>query len=86
VENDARIRWAEIYEEIVPQEQRVRDDELLMSGSVTPDQFGAIVRRYGLDVVVVPLGSAGSEAFQGLSERRVRWDGDEYVMYGVHPC
>jgi hypothetical protein len=85
-ENDARIRWAEIYDHIVPQEQRVRDDELLMSGTATPEQFATIVERYGLDVVVVPAGSAGAEAFQGLSGRRVRLAGEEYVMFGVHPC
>jgi hypothetical protein len=86
VENDARIRWAEIYDDIVPQEQRVRDNKLLMRGTATPEQFAAIVRRYGLDVVVVPLKSAESEAFRGLSGRRVAFDREEYVMFGVHPC
>jgi hypothetical protein len=85
-ENDARIRWAEIYDEIVPQEQRARDDELLLSGSATPEQFAAIVDRYGLDVVIVPLESAGSDAFRGLSGRRVRLEGEEYVLFGVRPC
>jgi Dolichyl-phosphate-mannose-protein mannosyltransferase len=85
-ENDARIRWAEIYDDIVPQEQRVRDDELLMSGTATPEQFATMVERYGLDVVVVPSESASAEAFQGLSGRRVRLAGEEYVMFGVHPC
>lgn len=85
-ENDARIRWAEIYEEIAPQEQRALDDALLMSGSATPEQFAEIVGRYGLDVIVVPEESAGSEAFSGLSGRRVQLDGAEYVMFGVDPC
>jgi hypothetical protein len=86
VENDARIRWAEIYERIVPQDQRARDQELLMSGSATPEQFAEIVDRYGLDVVVVPVESAGAEAFRGLSGRGVSLDGEEYVLFGVQPC
>ena len=85
-ENDARIRWAEIYEHIAPQEQRVADDALLMTGSATPEELAGIVRRHGLDVIVVPLESAGSEAFRGLSGRPVRLDGEEHVMFGVRPC
>ena len=57
-----------------------------MSGSASPEEFEQIVERYGLDVVVVPLESAGSEIFQGLPSRPVQLEGEEYVMFGVNPC
>ena len=85
VENDARIRWADIYEHIVPHE-RFRDDDLLMGGSATPEEFDQIVQRYGLDIIVVPLESAGSETFDGLPSRPVQLEGEEYVTFGVNPC
>jgi hypothetical protein len=86
VENDARIRWTDIYQHIVPQHERLRDDDLLMGGSASPEEFDQIVQRYGLDIIVVPLESAGSEIFDGLPSRPVQLEGEEYVMFGVNPC
>jgi hypothetical protein len=85
-ENAARIRWAEIYDQIVPEAQRIRDNELLRTGSITPEQFRAIERRYGLDVVIVPVKSASAEAFRDLPARRVRLRSEQYVLYGVDQC
>jgi hypothetical protein len=85
-ENAARIRWAEIYDRIVPQAQRVQDNELLLSGSATPEQFRTIVRRYALDAVIVPEQSAQAEAFRGLPGRRVTSTGQQYVLYSVDRC
>jgi hypothetical protein len=85
-ENAARIRWAEIYERIVPQARREGQQRLLMRGSASPEQFRRIMRTYGLDVLIVPSKSAQAEAFRGFAGRRVRSDGRQYVLYGLHPC
>ncbi|HEU4450783.1 MAG TPA: hypothetical protein VFR63_12480 [Gaiellaceae bacterium] len=85
-ENAARIRWAEIYEHIVPEEQRLRDEELLMSGSLSAAELGEIADRYDLDVVVVPRGKARADGFAGLRGRRIRDQRRQYVLYGLDRC
>lgn len=86
-ENAARIRWAEIYDRIPSQRERARDSRLLLSGAATPEQLRTMVRRYDLDVVVVPLESAGGEAFRALMPGRRVENGDKpYVLYGVGSC
>jgi hypothetical protein len=44
------------------------------------------VRRYGLDVVVVPEQIVQAEAFGGVPGRRVLWKGREHVLYSLNPC
>jgi hypothetical protein len=85
-ENAARIRWADIYDHIVPEAERVRDQELLMSGTATPEQFRAIVERYGLDFIVVPERAASAEAFAGLSGRPVRLGALRRILFGLDEC
>ena len=85
-ENAARIRWADIYEEIIPEAQRALDQELLMSGTATPEQFLAIVERYGLDFVIVPGRVASAEAFRGLSGRPLRAGATRQVLFGLDDC
>ena len=85
-ENAARIRWADIYDHIVPEEQRVQEQELLMSGTATPEQFREIVARYGLDLVVVPERVASATGFAGLSGRVLRSGSNRYVLYGLSSC
>ena len=85
-ENAARIRWADIYDHIVPEEQRVRDEELLMSGTATPEQFREIVARYGLDFVLVRERVASAPGFEGLSGRPVRSGSSRYVLFGLGSC
>jgi hypothetical protein len=85
-ENAARIRWADIYDHIVPEEERVRDRELLTSGTATPEQFREIVARYGLDFVLVRERVASAPGFEGLSGRPVRSGSSRYVLFGLGSC
>jgi hypothetical protein len=85
-ENAARIRWADIYDHIVPEAQRLRDTEVVLGGRITPAELQAIVERYGLDVLVVPAGVANAGAFRSLSGRPVRFEGEPYVLFGLNPC
>jgi hypothetical protein len=85
-ENAARIRWDEIYDHIVPEAQRARDNKLLLSGSATPGEFRTLVQRYELDAVIVPAKRANAEAFRDLPSRRVRSQRGEEVLFSVDPC
>jgi len=86
VENSARIRWAEIYDHIVPEAQRVRDNRLLLSGTATAEEFRTLVQRYDLDAIVVPARRADAETFRGLPSRRVRSQRGREVLISVNPC
>jgi hypothetical protein len=59
---------------------------VLMSGTATPEQFGAIVERYGLDFVVVPERVAAAETFQGLSGLPLRSGATRQVLFGLDDC
>ena len=52
--NKARIRWRDIYQRIIPERQRIRDDRDLVRGNVTHSEWERIVHKYGVDVVVTP--------------------------------
>ncbi len=51
--NPARIRWTDIYEDIVPTDQRESDNEALVAGDIDPE----VVDRYGLDIVAPESGT-----------------------------
>ena len=84
--NAARIRWADIYEHIVPESQRVRDDELLASGRISAEEFRLIAARYGLDAVLIPAEAADAEAFRGLDGTPVRSKLGDAVLFGLDSC
>ena len=50
--NRARIRWAGIYEHIIPEPQRISDNKLLMTGDPSTPEWAAAAARYGVDLVV----------------------------------
>ena len=85
-ENSARIRWAEIYEHIVPEEERVRDEASLEHRSSTPTDVRGITHRYDLDVVVLPAWAADREAFRGVPRRWANDGERRYVVYGLGRC
>jgi hypothetical protein len=85
-ENAARVRWADIYDRVAPEEQRLRDQELIMGGTATPTQLQDIIERYGLDAIVVPAEIADAGTFLGLPATPVRSGGKDAVMYAVSGC
>jgi hypothetical protein len=50
--NKPRIRWADIYQRIVPQRRRQHDNIALVTGEVSRRRWKRIAARYGVDVVV----------------------------------
>ena len=64
--NQARIRWRDIYDHIVPEGRRMRDNVLLTEGRAGPSAWRATARRYGVDVVVAAVADARARGFRGL--------------------
>lgn len=50
--NRARIRWADIYDHITPEVQRIADNKTLVRGDPTAPEWIAAAERYGVDLVV----------------------------------
>jgi hypothetical protein len=79
VANRARIRWQDIYERIVPEEERLRDNRLLVRGRGPSGLWRETTRRYGVDVVVVPAAAAGRAVFAPYRRDEAR-DADLVVV------
>ncbi|HEX2235155.1 MAG TPA: hypothetical protein VHK89_02665 [Actinomycetota bacterium] len=65
--NRARIRWQDIYERIVPEQERLRDNRLLVRGTASPALWRTTARRYGVDIVVVPEADAARPVFASVA-------------------
>ena len=50
--NRARIRWADIYGHITPEDQRIADNRILTRGDPSAPEWTAAAERYGVDLVV----------------------------------
>jgi hypothetical protein len=64
--NEARIRWRDIYDHVVPQRRRLRDNRILTQGLANRSEWWATARRYGVDVVVVHDDVVHREPFRVL--------------------
>jgi hypothetical protein len=64
-QNKARIRWKNIYDVIVPEARRLRDNEALTRGWGGVRKWTSIAEDYGLDIVVVPIQRTSADAFKG---------------------
>jgi hypothetical protein len=51
----ARIRWADIFEEITPLEERLRDNRILLRTSPSSERWHRAARAYGVDRLLIPL-------------------------------
>lgn len=80
--NRARIRWAEIYDHIATDAQRIRDNRILVNGWGTASRWRGIAASYGVDIVVAPAGHEHYGPFRGF---RVRRAGD-YVVFTLDRC
>ncbi|HWC15331.1 MAG TPA: hypothetical protein VG929_12180 [Actinomycetota bacterium] len=81
-ENRARIRWADIYDRITPEQERIDDNKLL---TTRPDdaRWGEVARRHDLDLVVV---AADSPPPADLAPRPVTHGTDPYWVVQLQEC
>ena len=65
----ARIRWATIYQNIASPDERLRDNQLLLSRSFRDDRWADVARAYGVDLLLLPR--AHSNDFPSEAATRV---------------
>ena len=82
--NRARIRWRNIYDEIAPDGVRLRANETLTTGAGR--EWRRAVERFGVDLVVAPVGAGGRAPVTGYPSRRAGFGGDDYVVLEVGDC
>jgi hypothetical protein len=81
--NLSRIRWADIYQRIPSDDERQADDLALTSGTGGEAAWRALVRKYGVDLVVVPKPLLADPVFAGLPETDA---GTSLAVVQVHAC
>jgi hypothetical protein len=65
----ARIRWSDIFEEIVPLEKRLRDNRILLRRSPSSKLWRIVARAYDVDRILTP--TSPSSGFPSKSMRPV---------------
>lgn len=84
--NRARIRWEDIYERIPGDRVREQDNRSLVEGVGPPDRWGMIVKKYGVDFVVVAAKDAGEDVFRGYASTPVGPRDRGYAVFDVGDC
>jgi hypothetical protein len=82
-ENLARIRWADIYERIPGDEERIAANKVLLAGADV-ERWNELVDRFGVDVIVTHRRNAEAPAFRSFPARRV--DPPDFVVIQVSEC
>lgn len=85
-DNRARIRWADIYDVIGSQEDRIADNRSLMSGSADPLEWQRIVDQRDLDLVVAPGAKLDGPAYSGRDITPVEHEGVSFGIVQVRDC
>lgn len=80
--NRARIRWADIYDRIAPDAERIRDNRILVNGWGEPQAWQEIAEKYNVDMVIAPSSNARYRPFRGLPRRAA----GDYVVLTVDRC
>ena len=80
--NAPHVRWKEIYEHITPTKERAQDNRVLTEGTGKKGQWEALVDKYGVDVVLVPLHRIGAASFAGLETEQAT--SGRLTMHVVH--
>jgi hypothetical protein len=80
--NRARIRWADVYDHVATDAQRIRDNRILVNGWGDPERWQDIVGTYGVDLVVAPADHANYRPFRDVPQRAA----GDYVVLTVGRC
>jgi hypothetical protein len=84
--NWARIRWRDIYRHIPGDLERQADNQILTSGVGSPNRWRGLVRKYGVNYVVVPAERAGSPVFDGYPKQRFVLPRSTVTLVRVKDC
>jgi hypothetical protein len=83
--NFARIRWREIYGRIPPEDQRLSDLHVLAGGRGDRATFTSLLRRYRVNLLVVPRHLTAADVYRGLHELGSDRS-DDYAVFLVAAC
>ena len=78
------IRWAGIFKKITPVRERLADNHVLTTGSGGPGRVAQVIRKYGVDVIMVEPGKARLDSFASYDLQPTRRRGPIVVNTG--PC
>jgi hypothetical protein len=84
--NRARIRWADIYDHITPEQKRIDDNRLLMAAAVDAATWRKTAAGYGLDLVVLPADRATARGPEGLETLPAAYGVARYVVVRLGDC
>jgi hypothetical protein len=84
--NRARIRWANIYEHIGSEEERVEDNRTLVSAAGTAEAWRATASRYDPDLIVIPADRRNEPALRGLQTIPTVYGPSDYVIVRIGDC
>lgn len=85
-DNRARIRWADIYDVIGSQEERIADNRRLMSGDTDAATWEQIVDERELDVVVAPEAELDGPAYTSREIIPAQFERMPFGIVRVRDC
>ncbi|HEV3472555.1 MAG TPA: hypothetical protein VG408_05035 [Actinomycetota bacterium] len=84
--NRARIRWADIYERIPSDRERLADNRVLVNGWGSSDRADGLIDKYGVDLIVSPQPHDASRVAELISGENATAAGLDYVVQQVGEC
>lgn len=84
--NWARIRWRDIYRYIPGDLERAADNQILTTGSGSPQYWLAVERKYEVNFVVVPQASIGSPVFDPYPKEQFSLENGPVTLVRVKDC
>jgi hypothetical protein len=85
-DNQARVRWRDIYEVTESLETRFADTKALIRGGENVGQWQELVDKYDVNAVVVPAGLIDSPSFDGLAKVPVPWKSKTVYVVWIDKC
>jgi hypothetical protein len=85
-DNQARVRWRDIYEVTESLETRFADTSALIRGGENERQWQQLVGKYGVDAVVVPSQKIESPSFDGHAKVPVTWGARNLYVVWTDDC
>ena len=85
-ENRARIRWANIYDYIRSEADRIADNRSLLSGETDPAIIDTTAEEYGLDLIVVPDAERRGDAYRGREVTETAYGRSRYAIVKLEEC
>ncbi len=86
-DNQARVRWRDIYEVTETLETRFADTRALIRGGENVSQWQRLVDKYDVDAVVVPALLIDSPSFEGLAKvSAAPWESKALYVVWIDEC